>query len=344
MKNNSICHNLFLFFLLIFINVNAQDNDGLYLSKMTGINSVSYTDVYYTGSKDTVLVSKYDGTIEQIVKGSPKSKKVAKINDEIYAITYNFKRKHIAASTLENGIVIINKQNGKVIKKLSLIQTWALRIDYSNDSKFLFANDQRGNRFIWDVDDNYNPIKLPEVMPKGSIYSIKNNVITLITSKKIILWNFLKRELIKEINISASRIADVDLFNNYLNLNFNSCDFFDVAKGKSLFSLQHPSWIRPVESIGGEDAARTSGFLVKNGFFEDTHYQMALTSAKFAKNRIYTASIDKSIRVWDKETGTLIDNLIGHKGTVNKIKVNATENQLVSIDLLGGIKFWNLLD
>jgi WD40 repeat protein len=100
--------------------------------------------------------------------------------------------------------------------------------------------------------------------------------------------------------------------------------------------------LRPVESMGGEDAARTSGFEVKNGYFEDTHFQMALTSAKFAKDNIYTSSIDRSIRIWNRKTGQLIDSLTGHKGTVNKIKVSEDENQLVSIDLKGGIKFWDV--
>lgn len=69
---------------------------------------------------------------------------------------------------------------------------------------------------------------------------------------------------------------------------------------------------------------------------------MNLTTAKFAKNKVFTASIDRSIRVWDKKTGELLKSLTSHKGTVNKLRVANDESQLVSIDLKGGIQFWNL--
>jgi WD40 repeat protein len=69
---------------------------------------------------------------------------------------------------------------------------------------------------------------------------------------------------------------------------------------------------------------------------------MNLTTAKFAKNKIFTASIDRSIRIWDKKTGVLLKSLTDHKGTVNKLKVSKDESQLVSTDLKGGIQFLNL--
>lgn len=67
---------------------------------------------------------------------------------------------------------------------------------------------------------------------------------------------------------------------------------------------------------------------------------MALTDAKFAGDKIYTSSIDRSLRVWDKKTGTLLESLTGHTATVNRLKVNVSGTQVVSIDLKGGLFFW----
>lgn len=336
-------NKLIIFLLAVSVNCMAQQND-IYIEKFTGINPVSYTDVIYIGIKDTVIVSRYNGQISKVINGSKKEKNIAKINDEIYVLSYNKSRKHIAASTLENGIVIINELNGKIIKKLPLIQTWSLKVDYSDDLKYLFANDQRGNRFIWNVEADYEPISLPKEFPTGSILSIKKNIITLITPKKLLKWDLINQKSIEEIKIEASltRIADIDSSNNILNINFNTVEYINFSSREVIFSVKHPSWLRPVESLGGEDAARTAGIEVKNGYFEDTNYQMAITNAKFANDKIYTASIDRSIRVWDKSTGKLIDNLTGHKGSISKMKVTSDETQVVSIDLMGLIKFWNV--
>lgn len=342
--NKMIKNSLLISFILtisLVTEVRSQKED-MFLSKMTAINPVSYTDVIYIGKKDTVLISTYSGRISKIINGIKGEKVIAQIKDEIYFISYNPQKKHIAASTLENGIIIVNETNGKIIKKLPLILTWSLRIDYSDDYKLLFANDQRGNRFIWDVTNDYRPIVLPEIMPNGSILSIKKNIVTLITPKKIIKWDYINQKQIEEIPINAIKVPDLDSSNNFLNINFNVCELYDVTKGEVLFTMKHPSWLRPVESMGGEDVARTKGLTIKDGYFEDLNYQMALTSAKFAKDKIFTSSIDHSIRVWDKKTGQLIESLTGHNASINKIKVSKNEEQLVSVDLKGGIRFWDI--
>lgn len=339
-------NKLIIFLLAISVNCVAQKND-LYIEKFTGVNPVSYTDVIYIGMKDTVLVSKYNGEINKVINGSAKEINVAKINDEIYVLSYNKSKKQIAASTLENGIVIINELSGKIHKKLPLIQTWSLKMDYSDDLKYLFANDQRGNRFIWNVESDYKPISLPKEFPSGTILSIRKNIVTLITPKKLVKWDLLNQKSSEEINIEASltRLADIDSSNNILNINYNTAEFINLSSRGIIFSVKHPSYLRPVESKGGDYVGRTArseGIEVKNGYFEDTNYQMPITTAKFANNKIYTASIDRSLRVWDKYTGKLINNLTGHKGSISKIKVTSDEKQVVSVDLLGVIKFWNV--
>lgn len=339
MKQNNIYFLIFI--LILYFNAVFGQTNNLFIPKMTAINPVSLTDVIFLGQRDTVLVSRYNGTISKKINGIKTEKTIAKINDEIYLISYNSKKKHIAASTLENGIVIINELNGKIITKLPLIQTWTLRMDYSDDGKYIFANDQRGNRFMWDVEKNYKPMTFPKEFPAGTIYAVQKNIITLVTSKQIVKWDYEKEAIQDTIATSIIKLGDIDSLNNVLSLNFNIAEFIDAKQEKKLFSVMHPSMLRPVESMGGEDAARTQGLKLQDGYFEDPHYQMALTTAKFAKNKIYTASIDRSIRVWDKNNGQLLDSYTGHKATINKLKISKDESQIVSIDLLGGIKFWN---
>ena len=329
-------------FITGYNNSACSQDKSLFIPKMTAINTVSYTDVIFSGQKDTVLVSTYSGRIAERIKNNPKERVISYINDEIYALAFNKAKNHIAASTLQNGVVIIDKKSGKIIAKLALIQTWALRLSYSNDYKYLFANDQRGNRFIWNVNLNYRQLSIPKNFPNGSILLAEKEIFTVVASSKITTWNYLTSDVISEKPIAITKFGDIDGSGNILNIQFNECELYNPDSGKVVFSVKHPSWLRPVESIGGEDAARTEGLAVENGYFEDPKYQMALTSAKFAKNKIFTSSIDRSIRVWDKNTGKLLTSLTGHIATVNKIKVNMNEDQVVSIDLKGGLKFWEV--
>lgn len=324
MKNSRIILIAFMFFALM-----SCKNQNIFIPKLTNINPVSYTDVTYIGSKDTVLVATFSGRIAKRINGNPKEFVMARIADEIYSLAYHPKRKEIAAATLENGILIINEKNGKIIKKLSLKNTWSLDVFYSENFNYLITQDQKGNQYIWDVAKNYQAYTFAPNFPKGMIVKIdKNNITTIINSNKVIYWDLTNNTIQKEISVELKKFADMDGEGNFLSLNYNECTKYNSNTHKSEFKVKHPNWI--THDVENESKV-----------YEDP-YSMTLTTAKFANNKIYTASIDRTIRVWNKETGELLKSLTDHKATVNKIRISKGEKQLVSIDLKGGIYFWDL--
>lgn len=324
MENNKILYTVILFFMAIFCR-----SQNIFIPKLTNINPVSYTDVVYTGIKDTVLVSTFSGRISKRINGNPKEIVVAKIDDEIYSLAYHPQRKEIAASTLENDILIINEKNGKIIKKLPLKTTWSIAVFFSDNFNYLVTQDQKKNQYVWDATKNYQELILPSDFPKGNIVKIdKQNVAIIVTPNKVVYWNMSNNTVQKEIAVDLKKFTDMDNEGNFLSLNYNECTKYNSNTHQSEFKLKHPNWI--THDI--EDESKV---------YED-NYSMNLTTAKFAKNKIFTASIDRSIRIWDKKTGVLLKSLTDHKGTVNKLKVSKDESQLVSTDLKGGIQFLNL--
>ena len=324
MKNNSILLIVILFFALI-----SCKNQNIFIPKLTNINPVSYTDVTFMGIKDTVLVATFSGRIAKRINGNPKEFVIARIADEIYSLAYLPKRKEIVAATLENGILIINEKNGKIIKKLSLKTTWSLDVFYSENFNYLITQDQKGNQYICDVTKNYQVYPIVANFPKGKIVKMdKYNILTIINSNKVIYWDLINNRIQKEIAVELKKFVDMDEDGNFLSLNYNECTKYNSNTHKSEFKVKHPNWI--THDVENESKV-----------YEDP-YSMTLTTAKFANNKIYTASIDRTIRVWNKDTGELLKSLTDHKATVNKIRVSKEEKQLVSIDLKGGIHFWNL--
>ncbi|TGD58240.1 WD40 repeat domain-containing protein [Flavobacterium humi] len=323
MKNNTM---LFAVLFLFTISGKAQD---IFIPKMTNINPVSYTDVTYIGSKDTVLVGTYSGRIAKRIKGNPKEIPVAKIQDEVFSLAYHPKRKEIAAATLEHGILIINAVTGKTIKSLPLKTTWSIAVFFSEDCKYLVTQDQKGNQYIWDASKNYQVLPLPADFPKGTIIAINTqNIATVVSPNKVTYWDRNNNTVQKEVTVDLKKFADMDTEGNFLSLNYNECTKYNSNSHTVAFKVKHPNWI----THDVEDYSKV---------YED-NYSMNLTTAKFARNKMYTASIDRSIRVWDKATGELLKTLSDHKATVHKLRIAKGEKQMVSIDLKGGIFFWDL--
>lgn len=342
MKNKSIfIATLTLFYFTVKDYAQSKD---MFISKLTAINTASYTDVVFVGSRDTALVSTFSGRISLIVNGASKEKVLTNLRDEIYSLAYNPKKKEIAASTLESGIIIVKQQTGAILKTLKLKTTWSVNIFYSDNCHYLLTHDQKGNRYIWDATNQYKEITLSTKVPQGRIIKLDSlGLMTIVSPKKITVWDFKKEIIVKETEVQLIRFGDMDKNGNILSVDFNVCAKYNTVSKRNEFVVKHPNWLRDIKDYPGYKSSlkqspedfTPDGLLIMNG------YSMQLTMVRFAKNKIYTASIDRSIRVWDKESGNMIASLTGHKATVNKIKVNASETQLVSIDLKGGIKFWD---
>lgn len=321
-------NSLIILMLILSIISRAQKNN-IYVNKFTSVNPVSYTDVIFTGTKDTVLVSTYSGRISRIINGENKEENIAKIDDEIYALAYNHRKKEIIASSLTKGILIINERNGKITKNIPLNTSWANNVIFSDNFRYIVAHDQKGRRYIFDLEKNYQNINSYINIPSGRIIKIDiNNIVTIVATNKVSQWNLQNSRLINEWDFEFKRFSDMDPEGNFLSIDFNECTKHEALSKSAAFKVKHPNWLLP--NIENETEVY------------EIPFQMQLNAAKFAKNFIYTASIDRSVRVWDKSSGELIKTLSGHKGSISKMKVSENENQVVTVDLKGIIKFWDV--
>lgn len=298
------------------------------IEKFTGINPVSYTDVIYTGVRDTVLVATPSGRIARVIKGSGEEV-VAQLHDEIYALAYNKQTSEIAAATLDNGIILLDSKSGKINRKLPLPATWTIALRYSDDNRWLATFDQDARSHVWDVQKGYKTLQLPDSFPKGTIIAIdSHNVATIASAKKIYFWDLARQQLKGSRETPPGKVMDKDTAGNILLIDFNQCIMYNSGQKAIAFSLQHPDW--PMRSVEDSTKVYTNPF------------HMQLTAAIFAGSRIYTAGIDRTLRVWGRESGQLLQTLTGHKGSISKLRLSGDKKQVVSADLKGTIKFWKV--
>jgi len=318
---------------------------GMLISKLTAINSTSYTDVVFSGIKDTALVSTYSGRIAMRLNGVPKEKIIANVHDEVYSLAYHPHRKEIVASTLENGILIMKFETGAILKELKLKTTWSINVFFSDNYQYLITHDLKGNRYIWDAGNNYKEITIPNSVPQGRIVKMDNEgLMTIVTNAKMYVWDFYNEKLITSKEVQLVRFGDLDKDGNLLSVDFNECAKHNAQLKKNEFVVRHPNRLRDIRDYPNYQRSlqQSPEDFTKDGLLIENGVSMQLTMVRFAKNYIYTASIDRSIRQWNKETGVLLSSLTGHQATVNKIRVNAAETQMVSIDLKGAIRFWEI--
>jgi hypothetical protein len=101
----------------------------------------------------------------------------------------------------------------------------------------------------------------------------------------------IKSKIIYAIGV-LDKFEDMESSGNFLSINFNECSKYNAINKTVAFKIMHPNWSLP--SLENE----TKVFEIP--------FQMQLNATRFAKNYIYTAGIDCSVRVMSESIGSLI--------------------------------------
>lgn len=293
----------------------------------TAINPIAYTDVVYTSSKDTVLISTFDGRIAHRIHGQERETLVLQIPDEIYSLAYDSITHRVYAATLASGIVIIDAKNKAVIHTLTLEKTWISNIFLSPDGNILAGRSADRKNHIWNLKNDQALITLPDSLSTYRITGIsKNSSIILKGKGTYLFWHPLKNLIEKEVKINGN-LAAIDASNNMLLINDTNFQYYNAAIDSTSPKKQHEDW----------------PYYVKE---QDTTLriplQLALTVGELTEEYIFTAGIDRSIRKWNKTNGQHLEDIIKHKATISAMDISPDASQLVSVDLKGGILFYEI--
>jgi len=224
--------------------------------------------------------------------------------------------------------LVLDASTGQIVRKLPLNNSWAIRIGLSPDEHILFTTNLKGENFIWDVANNYRAIDIDGSLQGKSLrFADASGNLYFSSGDSLFLWNKEGKKNAGQIFTRGYRLADVNANGDLLLLNHNEFFLWDRAADSISLALAHPNWI--YFSPEGEKIG-------------EIPLSMQLTRAKFAGGQIYTAGIDRSVRVWDKNSGELLNSWTGHRATISDMQVSADQRQLVSVDLKGQLIFWDL--
>lgn len=314
-----------LFWSTVLLGMYSCSNETKMPQKLTGINTLSYTDVTYVSTKDTVIISTYSGRISKRINGLEEEQVITQLNDEIYSLSFSKKRNEIIASTMTGGVVILGASSGKVKKTLSTGTSWINSLNLSSNGKFLMGYNGQRKNFVWNVEKNYEPVNYPSDFPNCIVRFGKGDNLYHSGVDQIILWNPEKASITTK-PLSSGRLVDADMYENTVQLSHHEF-VINLNKDSTEIIGKHPNW--PYYYARYDTIIRIP-------------YNMQLTTARFAKQTLCTGGIDRSVRFWDVTTGKLKDELLAHRATISSIDISEDETQVVSVDLKGGVHFTNL--
>jgi WD40 repeat protein len=295
-------------------------------TELTAINQLSYTDVIYKSEEDTVLTASFDGKIKQIIRKDTAKRLIIDISDEIYGLAYNDDENLIYAATYKSGILVINEKSSSIEKAIQLEEKWANQITYDPQTKLLMTYDLGGNTYLLQTDKAYEPLSIPKKFEKMVPKSIINGVIYFDGTGTAGLWKIKDNQMKSDITLKGKIVA-ADQSGNILSYSHDQFFFYHGEKDSLLFNNKHPNWPIYVSSL--DSVVRVPKSLY-------------LTTGIIGENHIFTSGIDRSIRKWKKSNGEFSEDLLGHKATISAMDISESEKQLVSVDLRGGIRFWDL--
>lgn len=310
--------------ILMAILYSCEQKVSIKQGAFTAINPLSYTDVTYKSNRDTVLVSTFNGRIAERINGHKAEKLLINLPDEIYNIAYNAKDHRIYASTLNSGIAIIDSEKRTVIDYISLDGTWISDLFLSTNGNLLVGRSAHRQNYIWDLKNNYAPVKLPENLINFRIMGLTETGNVIVKGNgKYVFWNPLKHTIEKEI-VLAGNLADIDASGNMLLFNEKDFKYYNASEDAISFEKHHEDW--PYYWKEQDTIIRIP-------------LQLSLTVGRLTDEYIFTAGVDRSIRKWSKTNGQHLEDIIEHKATISAIDFSADRTQLVTVDLKGGIRF-----
>ena len=292
-------------------------------SKLTGINPLSYTDVVYMASRDTVLVSTFSGRIAQRIKGNENEEVIAQLSDEIHGLAYDQKNQLIYATTLQSGIVIIDLNTKSIVDSLPVSDSWISEIYLSKNGEILGGYSAHRENFLWNLKSK-TLVELPESLNSFRIAGMDEKGYFLLKGNgKFVTWNPDDNQVEKEISLTGS-LKDIDDDGNMLLFLDKEFQFYSGKSDSVAFRKQHPDW--PYFVKEQEEAIRIP-------------LQLSLTVGQLTEKYIFTAGVDRSIRKWSLTDGELVKDILDHKATISAMDCAENQSQIVSVDLKGGIVF-----
>lgn len=225
--------------------------------------------------------------------------------------------KQVITGSGDGKIILWDVESGQLIHDFGGHREPVFDIAWANSGKFFATTSWDGYVMIWDSDTGKRVqlINLENIAAYSLEFSPNDAYLVLgKLDKTLELWEIDSRRKVKEF------IGHTD-YVNQLVWSDNPNEFYSL--GNEGYTI---SW-------------NLSTGLINRKFKQSGPVR---SLAIMNNDQLITAGADRVIRIWDRSNGQVISTLSGHQTEITSLNVNPTKGWLVSGDLDGVIKIWNL--
>ncbi len=265
------------------------------------------------------------------------------------------RRKAILA-TSHNGrtIHLWNTKNGKCFAQMTPSQEAIAHLAFSDDEQFLISAEASGSIKIWDLANASLLREFENNMAISHIAITSNNrLISAGKNGNLEFWNIHTGKLELNFNAYSSSICTMTLSDDGKTLAISSSNN-QISLWQYPFSptkLTLPAWeslTMQLISDGSQNwlGVNALGFLSQwlyNGKTQEflrSHSHSIRQIALHPDRRHLAIAIDQGIRIFDRQTQSIIADLHVHNKSISKLQFSQAGKQLISSDTNGNIIFW----
>jgi WD40 repeat protein len=177
-----------------------------------------------------------------------------------------------------------------------------------------------------------------------AIFCLDNkSILSSYKDGKIRLWNIRKNSLIKIFKGHTDRVNSL-VFSDYLNKIISISDdktvrIWDINSTKEINKLTMEDKLLSID-ISPNQKSIVVGLADGNIFLIDINstkivkkikaHNKSINGIALSTHYIISASDDKTIKIWNRESGKLINTLVGHKDKVLSVTIDKNEKYIIS--------------
>ncbi len=217
-----------------------------------------------------------------------------------------------------DGVAILwNKKTGQKLRTYNEHREPIFDIQFSHDQQKMVTTSWDGYVIVWNVQSGevISAINLKEVSANRVRFSANDAYLLLSKLDKTFeLWEIDSRKMVRQFIGHTDNIM-------FLTTDDTNNQFLSAGKDGSAILWDYYSG------------------LIKRKF---KHKKGNIYTAIFHSNQIVTAGSDRNIHFWDSFSGKPLSQLKGHQTEITSLNISSNGKLLVSGDLDGVIKFWDM--
>ena len=288
-------------------------------------------------------------------------KKIDGLPAAISAIAFRGDSGQLAVAGEDNTIRVINPADAKTIKELKGHQGKIGALAYSlKDGNLLFSAAADKIAKLWDVNQGKSIRDFSghaDAVVGLNVSRDGTKIITGSNDKTARIWNVADGKVVATLTGHAGPVSAVFLSDDNNRVATGSADqsvrFWEAASGRELERMtRHKATIsgvamlsdnKSIVSAGGDKLVRVwTPAAVR--IFAGHQGPVLSVAVHPGGGQLFTASADKSIKVFDVNNGNVLRTLAGHSGAVKAVALTKDGNKVVSGSDDKSFRVWNAAD